>query len=187
METFMMPRKWTITVMVTSGLLLAGAAQAQTTSTVKATTTTSSTSSTSTTLAPHPFSKATKACIKQAKAELNACTAGRQACNAAYRTAYANCFASPSCVTKCQTASMKCYGAAPATRKACKKTCVANKKADTKACELIPKGDTIWAGGDQGCLVTKNVNFNLCRFSCSQTRANCNTNFTFCIANCPNL
>ena len=53
----------------------------------------------------------------------------------------------------------------------------------------IPKGDNIWAGGDQGCLITKDITFGNCKFQCSkpQQKMVCETNFTFCIADCPNL
>src|SRR5262249_32751111 len=102
----------------------------------------------------------------------------------------AQCFASPNgvkCATKCLTSQSKCIIAVPTTRKSCRKTCRTNRKNDTKACKQIPVGGGIWAGGDQGCLVTRDLPSELCRFQCSEAKENCNTNFVFCIADCPNL
>jgi hypothetical protein len=108
----------------------------------------------------------------------------------AFQTAFAQCFAGTDgvkCATKCETSESKCLAAVPTTRKNCLKTCRTNRKNDTKACKLIPNGENIWAAGDQGCLTTKDLTFRLCKFQCSEAKMVCHTNFTFCIADCPNL
>ena len=93
------------------------------------------------------------------------------------------------CANKCLTNQSKCFNSIPSTRSKCLKTCRTNRKADTKTCRLIPRGDNIWASGDQGCLMTKDITFSNCKFQCTkpELRMVCKTNFTFCIADCPNL
>src|SRR5215469_15783772 len=89
-------------------------AAAQTTTTTTATTTT-------TTLLPHPFSSATRACVRQARAELRACRhgGGGVGCFTPFETAYGNCFAPGSgvkCATKCATTEATCFMKLPATK-----------------------------------------------------------------------
>ena len=161
--------------------------RAQTAST---TTSTSTSTTTSTTLAPHRFSPATEACVRAAKQDYKQCTGAAADCLKAYQTAYAQCFAGSAgqkCASKCLTTEATCITKAPTTRASCLKTCRTNRKKDTRACKRMPDGDTIWASGDQGCLVTKDLTFRICKFQCSEAKMVCRTNFTFCIANCPNL
>jgi len=186
METFAMFRvsKCMTVGVLAIAVLLRGTAHAQT-----ATTTTSTSTSTTTTLLPHPFSPETRACIKAAKQAYRQCPGTKDDCLKQYQTAYAQCFAAGDgvkCATKCQTNLSKCLTNVPTTRKTCMKTCRTNRRNDTKACKTIPDGDTIWASGDQGCLVTKSLTFKLCKFQCSEAKQVCHTNFTFCIADCPN-
>ena len=166
----------------------AGGADATTTTTVKSTTTTTSTSTTSTTLQPHPFSKATAQCIHMARVDFN-CHKG-VTCSGAFQAAYANCFAPKTgvtCANKCLSAVTKCQAAVPANNKSCLKACRKAHNADVAACQLIPIGDNVWAGGDAGCLTTAAQNFALCKFTCSEGHLDCQTNFQFCIADCPNM
>src|SRR5262249_5895804 len=145
---------------------------------------------TTTTLAPHRFSPDTQACVDAAKQGYEACTGAKDACLKTYQTAYAQCFAGTpgqKCASKCLTTEATCITKVPATRTSCLKTCRTNKKKDTRACKLFPDGDAIWASGDQGCLVTKDLTFRICKFQCSEAKLVCHTSFTFCIANCPNL
>ena len=175
---------------VAGAVLFGETARADTTTTTSTSrTTTSSTSTTSTTLLPHPFSQATEACIRQAKHAFG-CELIRASCSTAFQTAYANCFAPKtgvSCATKCVTKATSCLGAAPATRKTCDATCVTSRRKDLFACRRIPSGDKLWSGGDGACLTTAQANFFLCKFVCAEARLDCRTNFTFCIADCPNL
>ena len=175
-----------------AGLLLAGVAAlacpagAQTTST----TSTSSTSTTSTTLRRHPYSDATKACVREANQALKACTDTAANCQTDYQTAFAACFASGTgvkCAKSCITKDASCVKAAPTTRKTCRKACRLQRRRDTIACHTIPDGDTLWAGGDAGCFTTAAGNFDLCLAVCRQALVDCQTTFEFCIANCPNL
>jgi hypothetical protein len=157
--------------------------------TASTTTSTSTSTSTTTTLAPHRFSPATAACIHTAKEDFKQCAGAAADCLKAYQTAYAQCFAGAAgqkCASKCLTNESTCITKVPTTRASCLKTCRTNKKKDTRACRLQPEGDDIWASGDQGCLVTKDTNFTVCKFSCSEAKMVCHTNFNFCIANCPN-
>jgi hypothetical protein len=176
-----------ITIGLAGFVLLGGTGQAQTAST---TTTSSTTTTTSTTLLPHPFSPETRACIKAARQAYKACPNTPDICLKDYQTAYAQCFAGAAgvkCATKCQSTESKCLAAVPTTRKTCLKTCRTNRANDTKACRRIPDGDNIWAAGDLGCLTTRDLTFRLCKFQCSEAKQVCHTNFTFCIADCPNL
>ena len=88
---------------------------------------------------------------------------------------------------ECLTNESKCLAAVPTTKKTCKTTCRTNRHNDVKACKLIAVGDTIWAGGDQGCLTTARLTYQTCAFQCSGAKDVCHTNFRFCIADCPNL
>lgn len=174
---------------VAGAVLLGGeqAATAQTSTTIK-TTTTTTTSTTTTTLLPHPFSPATRACIREARAQFKACRIqGGTTCPTDFQAAFAQCFGSPSCATKCETKQSTCLSAAPAARKSCNKACVTARRKDRHACGRLADGDNIWAGGDAACLTTAQANFLLCQFVCSQAKADCHTNFKFCIADCPNL
>ena len=168
-------------------VLVTGTARAQTATTV---TTTSTTTSTSTTLLPHPFSPETRACVKDARQAFKQCAKTQAAdCRKTFESAYAKCFAGTDgqkCATKCLTNEDKCVANVPTTKKSCRKTCRTNRKNDVKACKLIPIGDNIWAGGDAGCLTTARLTFTSCTFQCSGAKAVCHTNFTFCIADCPN-
>src|SRR5689334_23012758 len=102
------PSKAVATAIVTTALILRTAtpAAAQTTTPKAPTTTTTSTSTTTTTtLLPHPFSKATGECVRQAKATRRTCrrTDGAN-CFTTYQTAFAKCFAAGAgvkCATKC--------------------------------------------------------------------------------------
>ena len=168
-------------------VLLTGTAYAQTATT---TTTTSTTTTTTTTLLPHRFSPATRACVRAAHRDLRQCTDTKDVCEAAFQAAFAQCFAGTAgqkCATKCEQAESKCLASAPTTKASCQKTCEKNRKNDTRACRRIPDGDNIWAGGDQGCLTTRDVNHSVCTFQCSEAKLVCHTNFKFCIADCPNL
>jgi hypothetical protein len=170
-------------------VLLTGTGHAQTHTTTSSSTTTS-TSTTTTTLLPHPFSPETRACIRAAQQEFRQCTDTKAACTAAFQAAVAKCFAGTAgqkCATKCEQSESKCLAAVPTTKMNCLKTCRKNRKNDTRACRRIPDGDNIWAGADQGCLVTKDTNFGVCKFQCSEAKMVCHTNFKFCIADCPNL
>ena len=182
--------------LLTGTVLLRGAVHAQvTTTTVKATTTTAkttTTTTTTTTLAPHPFSAATRECIKSARDADNCHHTPPSQCSSMFQKAYAACFegsAGMTCATKCLTSESKCFSSIPATQKKCRTTCRTNKKNDVKACQLLPVGDHIWASADQGCLITADQTFGNCKFQCTtpQQKMDCQTNFTFCIANCPNL
>ena len=191
---------------LTGAVLLRGTVHAQvttttvkaTTTTVKATTTTAktttttTTSTTTTTLAPHPFSPATKECIKTAQQEFDCHHRAPSQCSSAFQKAYAACFAGSAgmtCATKCLGNESKCFSSIPTTQKKCRTTCRTNKKNDVKACQLLPIGDNIWASADQGCLITADQIFSNCKFQCTtpQQKMDCQTSFTFCIANCPNL
>jgi len=168
------------------GLLLRGIAHAQTAST----TTTSTSTSSTTTLLPHPFSPATRACIKDARDAFRHCPSTRDVCTMQFQSAFAKCFAGASgekCATKCEQNESKCLASVPSTKKTCNKNCRTARKNDTIACKQIPDGDVIWASGDQGCLVTKDLNYSNCKFQCSEAKMVCHTNFTFCIADCPNM
>src|SRR5262245_60614809 len=184
----------TVTVGFLTGIvLLRGTVQAQvtTSTTIRAGTTTTTTTTTSTTLQPHPFSPATKECIDNAR-QADQCHGAPSLCSPAFQTAYAACFAGSTgmrCATRCLTNESKCFSSVPSARSKCLKTCRTNRKADRKACRLLPIGDTIWASADQGCLITADTTFGNCKFQCSkvQQKKVCRTNFTFCIADCPNL
>ncbi len=173
--------------------LLAGTARAQTvtTTTHAPTTSTTTTTTTTTTLLPHPFSPATGACIRKARAEFRQCrsTTTGSSCRPAFETALPNCFkagAGVSCAKKCTAKEQTCLGSAPTTQQTCRKACKATNKADVRACRQIADGDNLWAGGDASCLSTAQANLDLCHFTCSQAAADCRTALTFCIANCPN-
>jgi hypothetical protein len=175
------------TAVIAALTLLSGAtAQAQTTTT----TTTATTTTTTTTLLPHPFSPATKACVNTAKQAYKAC-GNTTDCRKAYETAYAKCFAAPAgqkCASGCLTKEDTCLANVPKTKKTCRKNCRTTRKNDVASCKLIAQGDTIWASGDSGCLGTAYSNYTLCTtFVCGQAKADCQTNFTFCIADCQNL
>jgi len=181
----------TMTVgILATAVLLRGTALAQTPTTIKTTTTTSTSTTTSTTLLPHPFSPATRDCVRAAKQAFRNCPLTPDVCFQQFQTAYAKCFAGSDgqkCATKCLTNENKCIASVPTTKKNCLKTCRTNRRRDTKACKQIPADDAIWASGDQGCLITKDLTFRLCKFQCSEAKVVCHTNFTFCIADCPNL
>ena len=167
-------------------VLVTGTARAQTATTV---TTSSTTTSTSTTLLPHPFSPETRACVKAARQEFKQCAGTKDECKKAFESAYAKCFAGTDgqkCATKCFTNEDKCLTNVPTTKKSCRKTCRTTRKHDVRACRQIPDGDNIWAGGDSGCLTTARLSFTSCTFQCSGAKGVCHTNFTFCIADCPN-
>jgi len=174
----------------TAALVMGGAspvaAQAATT-----TTTTTTTSTTTTTLLPHPYSDATAACIRQAKADRRTCrSGGGSGCAAAFDATFPKCFASGTgvkCATKCVTTRESCFTKLPTTKKNCRKTCATAKKADVAACHVIARGDTLWAPGDASCFSTAQATFDLCRSVCAGLAADCDTAFTFCVANCPNL
>lgn len=168
------------------------AAQTPTTTSTSRTTSTSTSTTTSTTLLPHRLSKATAACVHQARADFRACGHGSTECVAAFKTAFANCFAPGSagvtCVTRCQTRENTCLGARKTTRKTCRGNCVATRRFDVRACHRIANGDdNIWAGGDAACLTTASANFDICNFSCSEQKLFCHNAYRFCIANCANL
>lgn len=177
-----------LTTAIVAGVALAGSARAQTATTV---TTTSSTTSTSTTLLPHPFSKGTKSCVKDARQAYRSCAGTKDQCRKDFETAYAKCFAGSTgqkCAAKCLTNESKCITAVPDTKKTCRKACRLALVKDVKACRRFTHGDDeIWAGGDQGCLVTARLTASTCRFTCAGSRDVCFTNFRFCIADCPNL
>ena len=182
--------------LLTGTVLLRGAVHAQvTTTTVKATTTTAkttTTTTTTTTLAPHPFSAATKECIRNARDADNCHHKPPSQCSSAFQKAYAACFegsAGMTCATKCLTSESKCFSSLPATQKKCRTACRTSHNNDVKACRLLPIGDHIWASADQGCLITADATFGNCKFQCTtpQQKMDCQTSFTFCIANCPNL
>jgi hypothetical protein len=176
---------------VAGAVLLRGTAQADTTTTTTTkTTTTTSTSTTSTTLLPHPFSKATQACVRQARATFKTCHAG-SACPADFQAAFAKCFTAPAgvtCATKCIATESKCLGSAPTVHKTCSKACLLTRTRDVRACRRIADGgDNVWAGGDAACLTTAAANLDLCRFVCAEAALDCRTTFRFCVADCPNL
>ena len=190
----MFRRAKTVTVAILTGaVLLRGTVHGQvTTTTAKATTTTTTTSTTTTTLAPHPFSPATRACISSARDADNCHHTPPSQCSSMFQKAYAACFegsAGMTCATKCLTSESKCFSSIPATQKKCRTACRTSPNNDVKACRLLPIGDHIWASADQGCLITADQNFSNCKFQCTtpQQKMDCQTNFTFCIANCPNL
>ena len=177
---------------LTGAVLLRGTVHAQVTTTTAKTTTTTTTSTTTTTLAPHPFSKATRDYIRSARNADDCHHKAPSQCSSAFQKAYAACFegsAGMTCATKCLTSESKCFSSIPTTQKKCRTTCRTNKKNDVKACQLLPIGDNIWASADQGCLITADQTFGNCKFQCTtpQQRMDCQTSFTFCIANCPNL
>jgi hypothetical protein len=167
-------------------LVLASTGLAQTATT----TTTVATTTTTTTLLPHPFSPATGACIRQARATFRQCRAtGGSGCRTAFETALPNCFkagAGVTCASKCTSKEKSCLGSVPTTEKTCRMACKTANKSDVQHCKLIADGDNIWAGGDQSCLSTAQSNLDLCNFTCSEATQDCHTNLTFCIANCPN-
>jgi len=174
---------------IVAGVVLVGVAGK---AAAQATTTTSTSSTTSTTLLPHAFSAATSSCIRQAKDAFRSCRrAGNgDSCSTQYQADFANCFATGagvSCAKKCVSKEQTCIGAVPTTKKTCRKTCATNKRADVRACRRIADGDTIWAGGDAGCLTTAQANLDLCHFNCSEAELSCRIALKFCVANCPNL
>jgi len=170
-------------------LLLASAgsaiAQSATTTTIATTTTTT----TSTTLLPHPFSAATRSCVRAAKRALRACGHGAT-CRTDYETTYSKCFASGSgvtCAKRCVGRETTCITSLPTTKKTCRKACVTSRKADVLACRRIANGDTLWAGGDASCLTTAQGTFDLCRAVCADSIVDCRNAIKFCVANCANL
>ena len=111
-------------------------------------------------------------------------------CSTQFQTDFANCFApgaGVSCAKKCVSKEQTCIGAAPTTRQTCRTACRKTRRADVKACGRIAEGDTIWAGGDAGCLTTAQANLELCRFACSEAELSCRIALRFCVANCANL
>jgi hypothetical protein len=173
---------------IAGAMALGGVRQAD----AQATTSTTTTSTTTTTLLPHPFSKATRDCIRQARAMYKSCRrrgSDDATCRTAFETAFPDCFASGSgvtCARRCVTRETTCLTAAPTTRKSCRKSCRVTRRADLKACRLIADDHAIWAGGDAACFTTAEANFDLCRFVCSEAELDCHTTFAFCVANCPN-
>src|SRR5215831_10404869 len=105
--------------LLTGAVLLRGAVHAQvTTTTVKATTTTTKattttiTTTTTTTLAPHPFSAATRQCIRTARNADGCHHKAPSQCSSAFQMAYAACFegsAGMTCATKCLMNESKCF------------------------------------------------------------------------------
>jgi hypothetical protein len=176
-----------VAVGIVAGVVLFGRiAQAQTATT----TTTATTSTTTTTLQPHPFSHATATCARRARRAFRVCVTQRTTCETELETAFSSCFAAPAgvkCAKSCASKRFTCLVAAAGVEKSCRKACVTTRKADKKACLLIADGDTIWAGGDAACLATADANFHLCLFGCAEAVLDCHNNFTFCIADCPNL
>ena len=171
-----------------SAVCLGGTALAQTATT--ATTSTTTSTSTTTTLQPHPYSPATRECVRAARQAFKDCPNEPADCLKAYQTAFALCFKGTDgqkCATKCTTNQSKCVTNVPTTKKTCRKTCRTNRNNDIKACRLIPDGDDIWSGGDSGCITTAQLTYKTCRFQCAHARGVCHTNFKFCIADCPNL
>jgi hypothetical protein len=167
-------------------LLSGGRASAQSATT----TTTTTATTTTTTLLPHPFSQATKACVRAAKAQRSACHHGGSNCFGAYQTAFSNCFATGAgvkCATKCTGNETSCFTKLPTTKKTCRTACRTALTNDSKACELLHDGDNLWAAGDASCLSTAQANFALCQSVCDGLAADCRTALTFCIANCANL
>jgi len=184
------------TGMLAGAVLLGYTAEARaqaTTTSRPPTTVTTTTSTTSTTLSPHPFSKATAACIRTAKADFRACRRGggsSSACTAEYQAAFPKCFAAPAgvkCATTCVTKENTCLAGVPKAKTNCRKSCATTRGRDKQACHLIADGDNIWAGGDAACLSTADANFALCRFVCTQAEFDCHVGLKFCVANCPNL
>jgi hypothetical protein len=169
---------------VVGAVLLGGVAHAQTV------TTTTSTSSTTSTLLPHPFSAATAACVRQARASFQGCNKGA-ACPTAYQTAFASCFKAPTgvtCASKCIAKESTCLTSAPALQKTCNKNCGKTRYRDVIACRRIAADeDNIWAGGDASCLTTAAANYDLCKFVCTEAALDCRNAFKFCVADCPNL
>ena len=169
------------------------AAQTPTTSTTRSsTTTTSTTTTTTTTLLPHPFSTATGACLRKARAGFKACRRGADhtTCLPQFQTDFPNCFAAGAgvtCAKRCVSREATCLTAVPTTKKNCRIACATTRKADVKACKRIANGDNLWAGGDAACLGTAQANFALCRFVCGEARLDCHVTLKFCIANCTNL
>jgi len=164
----------------------AGRAAAQT-----ATTTTTTSTTTSTTLLPHPFSKGTAACLRQAKDARRACRrTGGSGCFATFQTDFAKCFASGAgvkCATKCITTEGTCFGKVPTTRRTCRRSCFTAHTADVVACRRMADGDNIWSGGDGSCLTKAQTNYDLCHAVCAAVAVDCRTALRFCIANCANL
>lgn len=182
-------RAWRrLTVGIVAGAALLGGA---TGAFAQATTTTATTTTTTTTLQPHPFSEATESCVDDAGQALRECKrGGGTTCRADFESAYSKCFAAGAgvtCAKRCVSRETTCFGAVPATQKTCRKSCRTALRRDNRACKRIAEGDTIWAGGDAGCLSTARGTFDLCQFVCSQARLDCKTGLKFCIANCPNL
>ena len=171
---------------VAAGLvLLAGAVQAATT------TTTSTTATTTTTLLPHPFSPATRGCIRQARVDLRVCrkTAGTT-CDSAYEKDYANCFATGAgvkCATKCETKQSTCLTAAPDTQKSCNTTCTKARRTSRRLCRSLSADGDLWSGQELGCITDADAALHLCLFTCAEAKLDCVNAFTLCIANCPNL
>jgi hypothetical protein len=165
---------------------------ATTTTTARATTTTTTPSTTTTTIPPHPFSHATKTCLRTVKHDLRAChrAGNRAACRPAFETAYANCFAAGagvSCAKRCVTRETTCLTNLPKTRQTCGAACRTTRRRDVAACRRIANGDNLWAGGDASCLATADANYHLCQFVCAQAFFDCRTSRRFCVANCANL
>src|SRR5262245_18460629 len=162
----------------------AGRAAAQTVTTTTTTTTT-------TTLLPHPFSKGTAACLRQAKAARRTCRrTGGSGCFATFQADFAKCFASGAgarCASKCITTEGTCFGKVPTTRRTCRRSCLTAHKADAVACHRIAGGDFTWAGGDGSCLTRAQFNYDLCNNVCAGAAVDCRTALRFCVANCANL
>ena len=175
--------------MVAGAVLLGGTGQAAT----QTTTTTSTTSSTTTTtLLPHPFSAATRDCVREARSQLKACRhdGGGTACATDYQAAFVKCFAAPAgvkCATSCETKQSKCLASAPTTQKSCDQTCRKTYRTDVADCRTLPDNGALWAGQDASCLTTASANMSLCKFTCAEAELDCRNAFTNCIANCQNL
>ena len=166
--------------------LLGGVARAADTSTT--TTTVTTTTTTTTTLLPHPFSKATGTCVRAARVAFKACEG--TTCVADVQTAISQCFADPAgvkCAKSCIGKDFTCLDAVPKTKKVCFQACSLGHRRDRRGCRLIPEGDNLWAGGDGACITTAEANLDVCKVVCRQAKLDCQTNFKFCIADCPNL
>jgi hypothetical protein len=175
---------------VTAGIVVLAAALLGSPVHAQTTTTTSTSSTTSTTLHPHPYSKATRTCVRQANRDSKGCTDTPATCLTQFQAAFSNCFATGAgvkCAKSCVTKEGTCLTAAPASRTTCVKACRVTRRRDVFACHSIADGDNLWAGGDGSCLTTAAASFDLCKAICAQAVLDCHTNFRFCIADCPNL
>src|SRR5882672_5089549 len=131
------------------------------------------------------FNATTAACVKQAASNLNTCSATLPApqCKAAYRTAYANCFARGAgvgCATDCWTARGTCENPVQSAQKACVGTCGSGKSAAQRLCDPA----------DATCASTVESTYLACKAACAQRLApmedQCVSAFATCVRVCPN-